>query len=74
MAGRRETDRLREVLGERHRWHAVRAYLHELGGDLPAAAEAYAEAAGRATDVAERAHLVRQSARARAAEPRRNDA
>ena len=67
-AGLRETDRLREVLGERHRWHAVRGHLHELGGDLPAAAAAYAEAARRATNVAERDHLVRQAARARAAE------
>ena len=32
-AGLRETDRLRDVIGERHRWHAVRGYLHELGGD-----------------------------------------
>jgi RNA polymerase sigma factor (sigma-70 family) len=68
-AGLRETDRLREVLGERHRWHAVRGHLHELSGDLPAAATAYAEAARRATDVAERDHLVRQAARAGAAEP-----
>src|SRR5215472_13166035 len=67
-AGLRETDRLREVLGERHRWHAVRGYLHELGGDLPAAATAYAEAARRATNVAERNYLVRQAARARATE------
>ncbi len=67
-AGLRETEPLREVLGERHRWHAVRAHLHELGGDLPAAAAAYAAAAGRATDVAERDHLVRQAARLRAAE------
>jgi RNA polymerase sigma factor (sigma-70 family) len=66
-AGLRETDRLREVLGERHRWHAVRGHLHELSGDLPAAATAYADAARRATDVAERDHLVRQAARARAA-------
>ena len=44
-AGLRETDRLREVLGDRHRWHAVRGHLHELDGDLPAAGEAYAEAA-----------------------------
>jgi RNA polymerase sigma factor (sigma-70 family) len=65
-AGLRETDRLREVIGERHRWHAVRAHLHELDGDLPAAAAAYAEAARRATNVAERDHLVRQAARARA--------
>jgi RNA polymerase sigma factor (sigma-70 family) len=66
-AGLRETDRLREVLGERHRWHAVRAHLHELGGDLPAAAAAYADAAHRSTNVAERDHLVRQAARVRAA-------
>jgi RNA polymerase sigma factor (sigma-70 family) len=61
-------DRLRDVIGERHRWHAVRGHLHELGGNLPAAASAYAEAARRATNVAERDHLVRQAARARAAE------
>ena len=64
-AGLRETDRLREVLGDRHRWHAVRGHLHELAGDLPAAAAAYADAAHRATNVAERDHLVRQAARAR---------
>ncbi|MEU4221615.1 sigma-70 family RNA polymerase sigma factor [Actinoplanes sp. NPDC026623] len=68
-AGLGETERLREVLGERHRWHAVRGHLHELGGDLPGAATAYAQAARRATDVAERDHLVRQAARARAASP-----
>ena len=66
-AGLLETEPLRDVLGERHRWHAVRGHLHELGGDLPAAAAAYAEAARRATNVAERDHLVRQAARARAA-------
>jgi hypothetical protein len=48
-----------------HRWHAVRGHLHELGGDRPAAATAYAEAARRTTNVAERDHLVRQAARAR---------
>jgi RNA polymerase sigma factor (sigma-70 family) len=68
-AGLRETDRLREVIGDRHRWHAVRAHLHELDGDLPSAATAYAEAARRATNVAERDHLVRQAAGARAAVP-----
>jgi predicted RNA polymerase sigma factor len=67
VAGLRETDQLREVLGDRHRWHAVRGHLHELAGDLPAAGAAYAEAARRATNVAERDHLVRQAARARAA-------
>ena len=66
-AGLRETDRLFEVLGERQRWHAVRGHLHELSGDLDAAANAYADAARRATDVAERDHLIRQAARARAA-------
>ncbi|HEY4276617.1 MAG TPA: sigma-70 family RNA polymerase sigma factor [Conexibacter sp.] len=65
-AGLRETDRLRDAIGDRHRWHAVRAYLHELDGDLPAAGAAYAEAAVRATNVAERDHLIRQAARARA--------
>ena len=62
-AGLLETDRLREVLGDRHRWHAVRGHLHELDGDLPAAATAYVEAARRATNVAERDHLVRRAAR-----------
>jgi hypothetical protein len=66
-AGLRETHRLREVIGERHRWHAVRGHLQELDGDLPAAATAYAEAARRATNIAERDHLVPQAARARAA-------
>ena len=65
--GLRETDRLREAIGERHRWHAVRGHLHELGGDLPAATSAYAEAARRATNLAERDHLIRQAARTRAA-------
>jgi RNA polymerase sigma factor (sigma-70 family) len=65
-AGLRETEQLREALGDRHRWHAVRGHLHELDGDLPAAAAAYAEAARRATNLAERDHLVRQAARVRA--------
>jgi RNA polymerase sigma factor (sigma-70 family) len=65
-AGLRETERLRDVIGERHRWYAVRGYLHELDGDPAAAAVAYAEAAHRATSIAERDHLVRQAARARA--------
>jgi RNA polymerase sigma factor (sigma-70 family) len=71
-AALRETDRLRDVLGERHRWHAVRGHLHTLGGDLPAAGAAYAEAARLATDVAERDHLIRQAVRARAASSSRS--
>jgi RNA polymerase sigma factor (sigma-70 family) len=66
-SGLRETDRLRAVLGGRHRWHAVRGYLYELNGDNAAAATAYAEAAHLATNLAERDLLVRQAARARAA-------
>ena len=45
----------------RHR--AVSAYLHEKDGDLETAARLYAEAAGLATDAAERTHLTRQAAR-----------
>jgi RNA polymerase sigma factor (sigma-70 family) len=65
-AGLRETEQLRQILGDRHRWHAVRGHLHELSGDLTAAATAYAEAASRATNVAERDHLVRRAAHIRA--------
>ncbi|MGH1563196.1 RNA polymerase sigma factor [Mumia sp. DW29H23] len=65
-AGLRETDRVREVIGERHRWHAVRGHLSELDGDLLAAGASYAEAARLATNVAEHEHLVRQAARVRA--------
>ncbi len=64
-AGLRETDRLREVIGDRHRWHAVRGHLYELDGDFEAAAGAYSEAARLSTNVAERDHLIRQTALAR---------
>ncbi len=65
-AGLGETDRLRGVLDDQYRWHAVRGYLYELGGNLPAAADAYAEAARLSSAVPERDHLIRQAARARA--------
>ena len=42
---------------------AVAAYLHERDGDARTAARLYAEAARRATNTAERDHLVRQAAR-----------
>jgi RNA polymerase sigma factor (sigma-70 family) len=42
---------------------AVAAYLHERDGDLATAARLYAEAAGKASNLAERAHLTRQAAR-----------
>lgn len=63
----RETDRLRDILGDRHRWHATRGYLFELDGDYRAAADAYSEGARLADDVAERDHLVRCAARTRQA-------
>ena len=65
-AGLRAVDRLRDVIGERHKWHAARGYLLELDGQRSAAADAYAEAATRATVVAERDHLVRSAASLRA--------
>jgi hypothetical protein len=46
---------------------AVAAYLHERDGDLSTAARLYAEAARRASNVAERSHLTRQAARLNAA-------
>jgi predicted RNA polymerase sigma factor len=42
---------------------AATAYFHERAGDLRAAARLYAEAARRATNLAERDHLTRQAAR-----------
>jgi predicted RNA polymerase sigma factor len=51
---------------------AVAAYLRERAGDLTAAARLYAEAAHKATNLAERDHLTRQAARlnARLSPPR----
>lgn len=45
----------------RHR--AAAAYLHERAGDRATAARLYAEAAGLATNLAERNHLTKQAAR-----------
>ncbi|MET8850518.1 DUF6596 domain-containing protein [Amycolatopsis sp. NPDC004625] len=45
------------------RYAAVSAYLHERDGDLPAAARLYAEAARKASSLAEADHLTRQAAR-----------
>jgi predicted RNA polymerase sigma factor len=65
-AGLAETERVRTALGDRDQWHAVRAYLHELDGNLAAAGEEYAAAAALATERNQRNHLVRRAARARA--------
>ena len=64
-AGLAETERVTAVLGGRQQWHAVRAYLLEMGGEWKAAGDEYAAAAERANDRVERDHLVRRSARAR---------
>ncbi|MGV9212233.1 RNA polymerase sigma factor [Micromonospora sp. RB23] len=45
------------------RYTAVAAYLHESDGDLTTAARLYAEAARKASNLAERDHLTRQAAR-----------
>lgn len=45
------------------RYSAVAAYLHERDGDRRTAAKLYAEAAGKASNLAEREHLTRQAAR-----------
>jgi predicted RNA polymerase sigma factor len=65
-AGLAETERVTDVLGDRQQWHAVRAYLLEMAGEWKAAGEEYTAAAEQAKDRAERDHLVRRSARARA--------
>jgi RNA polymerase sigma factor (sigma-70 family) len=49
-----------------HRLDAVRAHLHEMAGDRAAAAAAYARAAERTTNLAERDYLTLRAARARA--------
>jgi len=72
-AGLAETERVAAVLGDRQQWYAVRAYLFEMEGDLASAGDAYAAAAARANDVAERDHLVRRAARARARRAARAD-
>ncbi|HLR28321.1 MAG TPA: RNA polymerase subunit sigma-24, partial [Ruania sp.] len=64
-AGLKATEPLRTALSGTHRWHAVRAYLHEMNHEPATAATAYAEAAGLATSRAERDHLIRQAARLR---------
>jgi RNA polymerase sigma factor (sigma-70 family) len=47
------------------RYTAVNAYLHEKDGDRSLAADLYAEAARRATNIPERDHLIREAARLR---------
>jgi RNA polymerase sigma factor (sigma-70 family) len=49
------------------RYAAVAAHLHEKAGDVTRAADLYAEAARRATNLPERDHLTREAARLRRA-------
>lgn len=70
-AGLAEIDQLATVLDDHHRWHAVRGHLYELAGDRGAAADAYTEAARRATSVAEHDHLIRTAASLRHSDPTR---
>lgn len=70
-AGLAEIDQLTTVLDDHHRWHAVRGHLYELAGDRGAAADAYTEAARRATSVAEHDHLIRTAASLRHSDPTR---
>ncbi len=52
-----------ELDGTVPRYTAVSAYLHERDGDLSTAARLYAEAAAKASSLAEADHLTRQAAR-----------
>ncbi|MFB0633422.1 RNA polymerase sigma factor [Streptomyces sp. AB3(2024)] len=56
--------------GSLPRFAAVAAYLHERDGDPVTAARLYAEAAGKASNLAERDHLTRQAARLNAQKDR----
>ncbi|UEA58928.1 RNA polymerase sigma factor [Gordonia otitidis] len=69
--GLTEIDELATVLDDHYRWHAVRGHLYELADDRGAAADAYTEAARRATSVAEHDHLIRTAASLRYSDPTR---
>jgi RNA polymerase sigma factor (sigma-70 family) len=56
-AGLAMTEELAPDLGSHHRYHAVRAHLHELAGDLTSAAAEYATAARYAKNVPEQRYL-----------------
>jgi predicted RNA polymerase sigma factor len=55
-----------EWLGDYHRLNAVRAHLHERAGNHREAAALFTTAANSATHVAERNHLMKRAAMARA--------
>jgi hypothetical protein len=59
LLGRLGDDR---TLGADHRFHAVRAHLLEMSGDLDGARDAYEAAAQRATNLAQQRHLRSRAA------------
>ncbi|MGW1431954.1 RNA polymerase sigma factor [Streptomyces sp. NPDC002431] len=61
---------LAELDADLPRHTAAAAYLHERAGDRETAARLYAEAAHRATNLAERDHLTRRAAHLNARRPR----
>ena len=61
-AGLAATGELAGPLGKHHRYHAVRGHLHEMAGDLTAAAADYRTAARYATNIPERRYLERRLA------------
>ncbi|HVV75099.1 MAG TPA: sigma-70 family RNA polymerase sigma factor [Mycobacteriales bacterium] len=67
LAGLRALDGVEERLTDYHRLYAVRAHLHERAGNTNAASDLFAKAAASATSTAERNHLLRRAAQARAA-------
>ncbi|MFI7439310.1 RNA polymerase sigma factor [Nonomuraea indica] len=56
-------DDLADRLGGHHRFHATRAHLREMAGDLAAAVADYRTAAGRTTSIPERDYLTTRAAR-----------
>ena len=61
-AGLAATGELAGPLGKHHRYHAVRGHLHEMSGDITAAAGDYRIAARYATNIPERRYLERKLA------------
>jgi RNA polymerase sigma factor (sigma-70 family) len=62
QAGLAATDELAGSLGRHHRFHAVRAHLHEMAGDRAGAAQEYGTAARYATNIPEKRYLERKRA------------
>ncbi len=66
LAGLRALDGIEQRLTDYHRLHAVRAHLQERAGNGPQAAELFTKAANSTTSAAERIHLLKRAAKARA--------